>query len=111
MKFTDDLQDNVVVFTITGRILGGNDLTMFRGRLQEYANLNKYQIVIDLSGVDRINSVGIGMLTSAYLTTRDSGGKLVLANTTNIESILSMTRLLTIFESFDSVDEAARSLH
>jgi len=111
MKFTDDLQNDVVVFKLNGTILGGNDLTLFQGRILEYINLHKSNVILDLAGVERVNSIGLGMLAAMFKTTRDSGGRLVLANTTGIDSILSMTRLVTIFDSYDSVVEAAESFH
>lgn len=111
MKFTDDLQNNVVVFRLNGTIIGGNDLTLFQGRVLEYINLNKSNVVLDLAGVERINSIGLGMLTAMFKTTQNAGGRLVLANTTGIDSILSLTRLVTVFDSYDSVGEASRSFH
>jgi len=56
-----------------------------------------------------MNSVGLGMLISALTTVKNSGGRLVLANITKIESILTMTRLITVFEHYDSRDEALKS--
>lgn len=111
MKFTDELHKNLVIFRLTGRILGGNDLTLFQGRVLEYINLNKSNVVLDLSGIDRINSIGLGMLTAMFNTTQNAGGRLVLANTTGVDSILSLTRLVTVFDSYDSVGEAAQSFH
>jgi anti-sigma B factor antagonist len=49
------------------------------------------------------------MLISALTTVKNSGGRLVLANITKIESILTITRLISVFEHFDSRDEAIKS--
>ena len=49
------------------------------------------------------------MLISALTTAKDAEGRLVLANITNIESILAMTRLITVFEHYDSRDAALAS--
>jgi anti-sigma B factor antagonist len=56
-----------------------------------------------------MNSVGLGMLISALTTVKNSGGRLVLANITKIESILTITRLISVFEHFDSREEALKS--
>ena len=108
MKFTDRFHNEVVIVEMSGRILGGRDTTMFLGRVHEYINLNKKHFIIDMNGVDRINSVGLGMLTSAIVSIRKAGGDMVLANITSIESILSITRLTSVFDSYDSLELAIK---
>ena len=109
MKFDDSLLDDIVVLDVSGKIMGGEETTMFHGKLHEYINQNKKNIVVDLSKVDWVNSVGLGMLISALTTVKNSGGRLVLANITKIESILTITRLISVFEHYDSRDEALKS--
>jgi len=109
MKFEDSLQDDIVVFSVSGKIMGGEETTMFHGKMHEYIQLNKKNVVIDLAKVEWMNSVGLGMLISALTTAKNSGGRLVLANITKIESILTITRLITVFEHYDSRDEALKS--
>lgn len=109
MKFTDVLEDNVVILDVSGKIMGGDETTLFHGKIHEYLELNKKNFVIDLAKVDWMNSVGLGMLISALTTVKNAEGRLVLANITKIESILTITRLTTVFESFDSRDEALKS--
>jgi len=109
MKFEDRLDGNVVTFTMSGKIMGGDESTRFHGRVREYINLNKKNIVIDLTKVERINSVGLGMLISALTTVKSAGGRLAMANITSIESILSLTRLITVFETYDSLETALES--
>jgi anti-sigma B factor antagonist len=57
-----------------------------------------------------MNSSGLGMLISGYTTMKNGGGSLKLANATDkINSLLVITKLITIFENFDSVEEAVNS--
>jgi len=109
MKFDDSLQNGVVVMEVSGKIMGGEETTMFHGKLHEYISQKKNNVVVDLSKVDWVNSVGLGMLISALTTVKNSGGRLVLANITKIESILTITRLISVFEHYDSRDEALKS--
>ncbi|MCK4461805.1 MAG: STAS domain-containing protein [candidate division Zixibacteria bacterium] len=109
MKFEDSLLDDIVVMDVSGKIMGGEETTMFHGKLHEYINQNKKNVVVDLSKVDWVNSVGLGMLISALTTVKNSGGRLVLANITKIESILTITRLISVFEHYDSREEALKS--
>ncbi len=109
MKFEDSLLDDIVVLNVSGKIMGGEETTMFHGKLHEYINQNKKNVVVDLSKVDWVNSVGLGMLISALTTVKNAGGRLVLANITKIESILTITRLISVFEHYDSREEALKS--
>ncbi len=109
MKFSDFLENDVVVLEVSGKIMGGDETTMFHGKIHEYMQLNKKNICVDLASVDWMNSVGLGMLISALTTVKNGGGRLVLANIDKIESILTITRLITVFEHFDSRDEAIKS--
>ncbi len=109
MKFDDFLEGDVVIIDVSGKIMGGEETTMFHGKIHEYITANKKNIVIDLKKVDWMNSVGLGMLISALTTVKNAGGRLVLCNITKIESILTITRLITVFEHYDSRDEAVKS--
>lgn len=109
MKFKDILDGNVVTLDVSGKIMGGEETTMFHGKIHEYINQNKKNFVVDLKNVDWMNSVGLGMLISSLTTVKNSGGRLVLANITKIESILTITRLISVFEHYDSREEALKS--
>ncbi len=109
MKFNDKLEGDVVILDLTGKIMGGEETTLFHGKIHEYISQNKKNILVDLKKVDWMNSVGLGMLISALTTVKNSGGRLVLANITKIESILTITRLISVFEHFDSREEALKS--
>jgi len=109
MKFEDSVENDIVILDVSGKIMGGDETTMFHGKLHEYINQNKKNIVVDLARVDWVNSVGLGMLISALTTVKNAGGRLVLANITKIESILTITRLISVFEHYDSRAEALQS--
>jgi len=67
-------------------------------------------IPIDLSKVKWMNSSGLGALMAGLTTLRNAGGDLKLANVTKkIESLLLITKLITVFETYESVDRAVAS--
>ncbi|MCK4656966.1 MAG: STAS domain-containing protein, partial [candidate division Zixibacteria bacterium] len=71
---------------------------------------DKKRIIVDLGGVDWMNSTGLGILISSLTTMRNNNGDLKLANITEkIQSLLTITKLVTVFETFDSVDDAVGS--
>jgi anti-sigma B factor antagonist len=110
MKLSDREVDGIVILEPRGKIMGGPDASLLHDKLYEYIEQNKKKIVVDLSQVDWMNSTGLGILISSYTTLRNHEGTLKLANVTDkIKSLLTITKLVTVFESHDSVDEAVKS--
>jgi len=67
-------------------------------------------LLLNLDGVPYIDSAGLGEMVRSYTTVSRQGGKLKLLNLTKrIEDLLSITKLLTVFETFDSEAEAIQS--
>ena len=90
--------------------MGGPDGAKLHDRLRRLKNEDKKNVIVDLSRVRFMNSSGLGMLISAMTTMRNAGGDLRLANAAErIQSLLIVTRLITIFKHFDSVAKAAES--
>jgi anti-sigma B factor antagonist len=110
MKLTDRMQDGVVVLEPKGKIMGGPDASLLHDKLYEYIKQDRRHVVVDLAQVDWMNSTGLGILISGYTTLRNNDGLLKLANVTDkIQSLLTITKLVSVFEAFDSVDDAVKS--
>jgi anti-sigma B factor antagonist len=103
------VQDNVAIIDCDGRIIFGEESALLRDSVKDLIIKSK-QIVLNLGGVNYIDSGGLGTLVSLYTTARNAGGSLRLANLTQrVGDLLQVTKLLTVFEVFDSVDEAVKS--
>jgi anti-sigma B factor antagonist len=90
--------------------MGGPDATILREKIHDLVKDQKLRVVIDLAAVDWMNSNGLGILISGMTTLRDNSGDLKLANVTEkIQSLLTITKLITVFEAYDSVDDAVAS--
>ena len=110
MRLSDRVVDNIVILQPKGKIMGGPDTSLLHDKLHEYIEQNRKKVVIDLSEVDWMNSTGLGILIAGYTTLRNQQGELKLANVTEkIQSLLTITKLVTVFEAYDSVDEAIKS--
>jgi anti-sigma B factor antagonist len=110
MKLTTREDNGVMILEPKGKIMGGPDATVLHDQLHEYIDKNKKKVVIDLSKVEWMNSTGLGILISGLTTLRNNGGELKLACVTDkIESLLTITKLITVFESFDTVEDAVKS--
>ncbi|UCC45074.1 MAG: STAS domain-containing protein [Candidatus Zixiibacteriota bacterium] len=110
MRLSDREQDGVIILEPKGKIMGGPDASLLHDKLYEFIEQDKKQVVIDLSQVDWMNSTGLGILISGYTTLRNTEGELKLANVTDkIQSLLTITKLVTVFEAYETVDEAVKS--
>ena len=110
MKLSTREQDGVVVFEPKGKIMGGPDASLLNDKLHDYIEKKMSKVVIDLARVDWMNSTGLGILISSYTTIRNNDGELKLANVTDkIQSLLTITKLVTVFDTYDSVEDALKS--
>lgn len=110
MRIKTSEKYDAVVIIIKGNVMGGPEAQEFHDLLGSLLDDDKSNIIIDLGGVKFMNSTGLGMLISGYTSVKNKGGILKLANATDkINSLLVITKLITIFDNFDSVDAAADS--
>ena len=110
MKLTHKEIDGVIILEPKGKIMGGPDATVLHDMLHDFIDQNQKKVVINLSKVEWMNSTGLGILISGLTTLRNNGGELKLACVTDkIESLLTITRLITVFENYDNVEQAISS--
>lgn len=110
MKLSHREEGSVTIIVPKGKIMGGPESTALHDLLHELIKNDRKSIVIDLGKVDWMNSTGLGLLISGLTTLKKADGELKLANVTEkIQSLLTITKLVTVFKSFDTVDEAISS--
>ena len=108
MKITQEELFGAVVLERKGKLTGGPEAETFRNIFKSLLDEGKKNIIIDLKRVDWINSTGLGILISGYTSVRKAGGDLVLCHVGDrIDSILYVTKLNLLFQSFDSKEDAA----
>jgi anti-sigma B factor antagonist len=102
--------DGVSVLDAVGRITLGEESNQVRIKIKEMLGKGKSQIVLDLAEVSYIDSVGLGTLVAGYTSAQNQGATLKLANLTKrFRELLNITKLVTIFDTYDSVDDAVKS--
>jgi anti-sigma B factor antagonist len=110
MKIKTSERYGAVVLELKGNVMGGEDTKDFNDHLHKLIDDDKKNIVVDLSSVKFMNSSGLGMLIGGLTTMKKADGNLKLARVTEkIESLLIITKLITIFESFETLDAAVES--
>ncbi|MDE3057849.1 MAG: STAS domain-containing protein [Bacteroidota bacterium] len=110
MKFSTKEISGITVIKLEGNILGGPDAAELNNTLHKLVEAKKKKVVVDLSDVPFMNSSGLGMLIGGVTTMRNTGGDLKLASASvKIKNILSVTKLLNVFELYATAKEAAES--
>lgn len=110
MNFNVSERYNCVVIEFKGNVMGGPDAVSLNEKLHELIEDGKTNVVADLGKVKFMNSSGLGMLIGGLTTMRKAGGDLRIANATDkIESLLVITKLITVFKHFKSLDKAIES--
>lgn len=110
MKVKTYAKDGVEIVEPKGKFLGGADTGELDEKLYALLGRGVKEVVIDLGSTDWMNSSGIAILIHHYKKFHDSGGSLRLANLTkNIEKILVIAKLTSVFDTYDSLDEAIAS--
>lgn len=104
------LDDGVIVVDCIGRIIFGEESSELRERVRGLLSSGS-RIVLNLGEVTYIDSGGLGTLVALYTSARNSGASIKLANLTRrIGDLLQVTKLLTVFEVYDTEEEAVQSL-
>lgn len=101
---------DVVVLDLKGKITLGEGDELLKDKVNSLVNQGHRKIVLNLADVPYIDSAGLGEIVRTYTTVSRQGGSLKLLNLTKrITDLLSITKLLTVFETFESENEAVRS--
>jgi anti-sigma B factor antagonist len=109
MKIKVNEKYGAVIIELKGNVMGGDDTKEFNELLHKMIDEGKTNVIIDLANVKFMNSSGLGMMIGGLTSVKKANGRLVLANVTDkIESLLMITKLITIFETSESVDKAVQ---
>lgn len=110
MNYDINERYNCVVIEFSGDLKGGPDASDFNDDLHGLIEEGKKQVIADLSSVKFMNSSGLGILIGGLTTMRNAGGNLKIAGADKrIESLLMVTKLLTVFDSYRTLEEAVES--
>jgi anti-sigma B factor antagonist len=101
---------DVTILDLSGAVRIGEGSVGLRDAIRGLGDGGKKKILLNLAGVNYVDSSGIGELIANYTTVSRQGGQLKLLNLTEkIRNLLVITKLLTVFDSFDDEAEALKS--
>jgi anti-sigma B factor antagonist len=110
MDIAERTVSDVTVLDLKGKMTLGEGDELLKDKINSLLASGKKKLVLNLEGVPYIDSAGLGEIVRTYTTVSRQGGSLKLLNLTKrIEDLLSITKLLTVFETFDTEAEAINS--
>lgn len=111
MNHTHELQGDIATFTLEGSLLSEADRESIKQDFTKYIEDGTTKFLIDLTELKHINSTGLGVFITLYTKVRGKGGEMVMANpSSNIQNLLTITKLNTVFTLADTRDEGLSKL-
>jgi anti-sigma B factor antagonist len=111
MQIEERVVGGVAIVKVTGDITlnAGSDVRL-KDKIQSLIQQGQKQLIVDLGGVSYVDSAGLGQLVQIQTTTANHGGKLKLLNVTKrLNDLLVVTKLVTVFDTFENEAEALAS--
>lgn len=110
MKIVERQVEDVTILDLHGKILIGEGDDALRDAVTKLVDGGKAKLLLNLADVPYVDSAGLGEIVRCYTTVSRKGGKLKLLNLTRkIQDLLAITKLLTVFETYDSEEIAVKS--
>jgi len=110
LKMTNREVDGVAVVALDGRIVLGEESNALREKMKSMINEGKKKIVLNMGNITFIDSAGLGTLVAAHHSAKSQGAALKLAHLgSKFQEVLQITKLLTVFDVYNSEAEAVAS--
>ena len=109
LQILDRSVEGVTVLDMNGRLVL-DETDYFRRRIEDLIREKRLKIVLNLKDITYIDSAGIGMMVGKYLSVRRQGGDVKLLHLSPRSTrVMTITKLMTVFEAFESEEQAVRS--
>ncbi len=110
MEIEERANGEVMILDLKGKLTIGEGDELLKDKVNSLIQQGHQKLLLNLEGVPYVDSAGLGEIVRTYTTVSRQGGKLKLLNLTKrIEDLLAITKLLTVFETFESEQEAVKS--
>lgn len=110
LRIVERVADGITILDMSGKLVLDDGDSVFRDRVTDLLARGQKQILVNMQDVTYIDSAGVGALVGKMLSVRRAGGDLKLLHLTpRSNRVMTITKLLTVFEAFDDEAEAVRS--
>ncbi len=107
MKFSSRQAGDVTVYALKGGLEGGPDTYKIKDDVKEKLARGDRKFLLNMDGVDYVNSTGVGIVVSVYSTIKNAGGDMKISNANErVSRIMMITKLLEVFDSYYKEEEA-----
>ena len=107
MVIKEKMENDIAILNLKGDLLGEPDTTTLRDKIHSLVGDEVKKVVIDLGGVNYMNSSGLGTLISTLTTMRNAEGELKLARVgKKVQNLFIITQLVKVFDTYETVDRA-----
>ena len=101
---------HVEVLDLNGKLVLGDGSGLLKDKVQSLVFQGKKQLLLNLAGVSYMDSAGLGELIASHTTAKREGGTIKIANLTKrVSDLLSIAKVLTVFDVYDSEAEALKT--
>jgi anti-sigma B factor antagonist len=110
LQIVEKETSGVTILALSGRVTLGEESNQLRSHIKEMLSEGAKRLVLDLGNVSYIDSAGLGTLVAGYTSSQSQGAVMKLANLTKrFREQLNITKLVTVFDVYDSVEAAVKS--
>ena len=110
MTIQERASGSVTILDLNGKLVLGDGDTLLKDKIHSLVFQGRKQIVLNMGNVSFVDSTGLGALVATYVTAKNNSGHIKLVNLTKrLHDLLVISKLVNVFETFDSEDDAVRS--
>ena len=110
MKIGKRKKDGVLILDLEGKILIGEGIEELRNSINNAIKENETKLILNFNRVPYLDSTGLGEVVRSYTSVKKEGGTVKIINLTQkVQDLLSVTKLITVFEVFEEEDKAIAS--
>ena len=110
MEITERTVDGITLLDLSGKLTIGEGAQMLKDKSESLVFQGRKHVIVNLAAVPYIDSGGLGQLVACYTTLAKAGGRLTLLNvSTRNHDLLSITKLVAVFDTFDTEHDAVQS--
>jgi len=110
LYIVEKLVNSITILDLHGRLVLGEETEAIRKRVKRLVAKGQTRVVMDLAELEYIDSSGLSTLISCFVSMRNQGGELKLVNLTRrVRDVMQITKLSTVFDVYDSFEDAEKS--
>ena len=110
MKIEKRKKGAVTILDLKGKILFGDGIDELREAINNSIKADEKSLLLNFAEVPYLDSTGLGEVVRSYSTMRSKGGAVKIVNLTHkVKDLLAVTKLITVFETYENEEDAVKS--